>query len=204
MLVIHPKDKSTALASAIYENMADANVVDDEWYERGIGQLLWQTPKEEPILMIGYGDCQGLYRKRFDDVIRITPDVLGDPIMIKRLVNCQLGAPQIALNRVHAYNLRRHNGNVIGIWPNAVEFARRNHLHGLFTGNFVFNANDAEQCGLITLNMIIDQANLILYQTLGKLLANHVPLYKIPEKLQQIADGETGACYQNFESFFCL
>lgn len=57
MLVIHPKDKSTSLAEAIYANMPNVYVVEDEWYERGIGQLLWQTPKEEPILIIGYGDC---------------------------------------------------------------------------------------------------------------------------------------------------
>lgn len=50
MLVIHPKDKSTSLAEAIYANMPNVYVVEDEWYERGIGQLLWQTPKEEPIL----------------------------------------------------------------------------------------------------------------------------------------------------------
>ena len=53
MLVIHPKDKSTSLAEAIYANMPNVHVVEDEWYERGIGQLLWQTPKEEPILIIG-------------------------------------------------------------------------------------------------------------------------------------------------------
>ena len=69
MLVIHPKDKSTSLAEAIYANMPNVYVVEDEWYERGIGQLLWQTPKEEPILIIGYGDCHGLYRERFNDVL---------------------------------------------------------------------------------------------------------------------------------------
>lgn len=69
MLVIHPKDKSTSLAETIYANMPNVHVVEDEWYERGIGQLLWQTPKEEPILIIGYGDCRGLYRERFNDVL---------------------------------------------------------------------------------------------------------------------------------------
>ena len=40
MLVIHPKDKSTSLAETIYANMPNVYVVEDEWYERGIGQLL--------------------------------------------------------------------------------------------------------------------------------------------------------------------
>ena len=204
MLVIHPKDKSTSLAEAIYANMPNVHVVEDEWFERGIGQLLWQTPKEEPILIIGYGDCHGLYRERFHDVLEICPGDLNNPVWVQRLANCQIGAPQIVLNRIHAYNLRRHNGNIIGIWPNAIEFARRNRLHGLFTGTFFFNAKDAEEYGNMTLDMYIDRSNYALYRTLGKLLNSHIPLYKIPEKLQERASKGTSVNHRNFESFFCL
>ena len=204
MLVIHPKDKSTSLAEAIYANMPNVHVVEDEWYERGIGQLLWQTPKEEPILIVGYGDCHGLYRERFNDVLEICPDDLDDPVWMQRLANCQVGAPQIVLNRIHAYNLRRHNGNIIGIWPNAVEFARRNHLHGLFTNTFFFNAKDAEDYGDMTLDMYIDRSNYVLYRTLSKLLTSRVPLYKIPEKLHQRGYQDMGVHLRNFDSFFCL
>ena len=204
MLVIHPKDKSTSLAEAIYANMPNVHVVEDEWYERGIGQLLWQTPKEEPILIVGYGDCHGLYRERFNDVLEICPNDLDDPVWMQRLANCQVGAPQIVLNRIHAYNLRRHNGNIIGIWPNAVEFARRNHLHGLFTSTFFFNAKDAEDYGDMTLDMYIDRSNYVLYRTLSKLLTSRVPLYKIPEKLHQRGYQDMGVHLRNFDSFFCL
>lgn len=204
MLVIHPKDKSTSLAEAIYANMPNVHVVEDEWYERGIGQLLWQTSKEEPILIVGYGDCHGLYRERFNDVLEICPDDLDDPVWMQRLANCQVGAPQIVLNRIHAYNLRRHNGNIIGIWPNAVEFARRNHLHGLFTSTFFFNAKDAEDYGDMTLDMYIDRSNYVLYRTLSKLLTSRVPLYKIPEKLHQRGYQDMGVHFRNFDSFFCL
>ena len=204
MLVIHPKDKSTSLAEAIYANMPNVHVVEDEWYERGIGQLLWQTPKEEPILIVGYGDCHGLYRDRFYDVLEICPDDVDDPVWMQRLANCQVGAPQIVLNRIHAYNLRRHNGNIIGIWPNAVEFARRNHLHGLFTSTFFFNAKDAEDYGDMTLDMYIDRSNYVLYRTLSKLLTSRVPLYKIPEKLHQRGYQDMGVHFRNFDSFFCL
>lgn len=205
MLVIHPKDKSTSLAEAIYANMPNVHVVEDEWYERGIGQLLWQIPKEEPILIVGYGDCHGLYRERFNDVLEISPDDLDDPVWMQRLANCQVGAPQIVLNRIHAYNLRRHNGNIIGIWPNAVEFARRNHLHGLFTSStFFFNAKDAENYGDMTPDMYIDRSNYVLYRTLSKLLTSRVPLYKIPEKLNQRVNQDMSIRLRNLESFFCL
>lgn len=204
MLVIHPKDKSTSLAKTIYANIPDARVVEDERYVRGIGQLICQTPKEEPILIIGYGDCHGLYRQRFNGVLEICPDDLSDSVWGQRLANCQIGTPHILLNRIHACNLRRHNGNIIGIWPNAVEFARRNRLHGLFVSSFFFNAKDAEDYGDMTLDMYIDRSNYALYCTLGKLLASHVPLYKIPEKLRQRAYKDPSVNYRNFESFFCL
>lgn len=204
MLVIHPKYKSTSLAKIIYAHMPNVHVVEDEWYERGIGQLLWQTPKEEPILMIGYGDCHGLYKERFNDVLEISPDDLDDPKWVQRLANCQVGVPHYVLNRIHAYNLRRHNGNIIGIWPNSVEFARRNRLHGLFCSTFFYNAKDAKEYGEMTLDMYMNETNVALYRTVGTLLATHVPLYKFPEILKQISSQDIELSHRNFESFFCF
>lgn len=203
MLVIHPYDKSTRLAGAIYANM-DVRVADAAWYERGIGPLLWQTPKEEPILMIGYGDCHGLYAERYSEVLEINPlDVEKDPTWIKRLEAC-LDTPHYVLRKLHAYNLRKHNGNLIGIWPGAAEFARRNRLHGLFTDKFIFNHKDAELYGMITLDMYINEANYSLYITLGKLISHHVPFYKIPEILGERASKKANVFRGNFENFFCM
>ena len=202
MLVIHPQDKSTRLAGAIYANM-DVRVVDAAWYERGIGQLLWQTPKEEPILMIGYGDCHGLYAHRYSEVLQISPSMLDDPKWIKRLEAC-MDKPHYVLRKLHAYNLRKHNGNLIGIWPGAVEFARRNKLHGLFTDKFIFNSKDAEHYCWMTLDMYIDESNYSLYRTLGKMLSGHIPFYKIPKILEERATNKTSIFHGNFDSFFCL
>ena len=69
---------------------------------------------------------------------------------------------------------------------------------------FITNAKDAENYGEITLDMYIERSNYTLYRTLGKLLTNHVPLYKIPEILQQRAYNDTCVNHRNFESFFCL
>lgn len=203
MLVIHPYDKSTRLAEAIYANM-DVRVADAAWYERGIGPLLWQTPKEEPILMIGYGDCHGLYKYRYSEVLEANPlDVEKDPTWLQRLEAC-LDTPHYVLKKLHAYNLRKHNGNLIGIWPGAAEFARRNRLHGLFTDKFIFNYKDAEQYGMITLDMYINEANYSLYITLGKLISHHVPFYKIPKILGERASKEANVFCGNFENFFCF
>lgn len=203
MLVIHPYDKSTRLAEAIYANM-DVRVADAAWYERGIGPLLWQTPKEEPILMIGYGDCHGLYKYRYSEVLEVNPlDVETDPTWLQRLEAC-LDTPHYVLRKLHAYNLRKHNGNLIGIWPGAAEFARRNRLHGLFTDKFTFNHKDAEQYGMITLDRYINEANYSLYITLGKLIGHHVPFYKIPKILGERASKKANVFRGNFENFFCF
>lgn len=135
-------------------------------------------------------------------MVYISPD--DDPDWIRRQINCQYGAPQIVLNRLHGRLLRKHNGRIIGIWPNAVEYARRNRLHGLFASTFFFNAKDAEDYGEMTLNMYIDAGNDHLYRTLTNLLAHHVPLYRIPEKLEQAYHQNPTACERNFKSFFCL
>ena len=104
MLVIHPKDRSTSLAEAIYANIPNVHVVEAEWYERGIGQLLWQTPKEDPILIIGHGDCHGLYRESFNDVLEISPSDLDDPMLVHRLANCQIGVHSVLMACTRAWH----------------------------------------------------------------------------------------------------
>lgn len=202
MLVLHPYDESTKLAKAIYANM-DVRVADASWYERGIGELLWQTPKEEPILMIGYGDCHGMFTHPFTEEIHINPSMLDDIDMLVRIFAC-IERPRYVLRKLHAYYLRKHNGNLIGIWPGAVEFARRNRLHGLFTDRFFFNCRDAEHYGKMTLDMHVDKSNYFLYTTLGKLINDHVPFYKIPVKLKEFIRKRQDILDYNFESFTCL
>lgn len=202
MLVIHPNDNSTRIAQAIYAGM-NVHTVDDAWYERGIGQLLWQTPKEEPILMIGYGDCYGLYANRYSERLELNPSMLDDPMYLRRIAAC-MDVPHYVLRKLHGYNLRKHNGNLIGIWPGAVEFARRNRLHGLFTDKFIYNWQDAELYGKMTLDMHINKANLILFRTLGRLISSHVPFYKIPEAMKKCGKERRYVVQRNFDSFFCL
>lgn len=202
MLVIHPNDKSTRLAQAIYADM-NVRIVDDAWYERGIGQLLWQTPKEEPILMVGYGDHCGLYAHRYFERLELNPSRLDDSEYIRGILAC-MDVPHYVLRKVHGYNLRRHNGNLIGIWPGAVEFARRNRLHGLFTDSFIYDWQDAEQYGIMTLDMHINATNLALFRTLGRLISSHVPFYKIPEKMKEAGRERRYVVERNFDSFFCL
>lgn len=197
MLVIHPDDKHTSLAKAIYTDL-DARIVAPEDYERGIGQMLLQTPTDELVLMIGYGDSHGLYLHRCSEEIRITPSMLDLPTGFQGIDACM---KRYAVSTLHAHILRRHNGNIIGIWPGAAEFARRYSLHGLFTDSFVYSRIDAERFGTITLDMHIDEANLTLYRTLGKLISQHVPLCKIPDMLAENICEKPNIISVNYESF---
>lgn len=199
MLVIHPNDKCTSLARAIYTDL-DARIVDPEDYESGMVQTLLQTPTDELVLMIGYGDCHGLYL-RYSEEIRLTPSMLDNPTWFQGIDACM---KRYAVSTLHVQSLRRHNGNIVGIWPGAMEFAQRNMLHGLFTDNFVYNHIDAERLGTITLDMHIDEANLTLYRTLGKLISQHVPLCKIPDLLAENICEKPNIISANYESFTWL
>ena len=200
MLVIHPNEKRTSLARAIYADLK-VRVVAPEHYNRGIGQTLLQTPTDELILMIGYGDSHGLYLHRYSEEIRITPSMLDNPTGFQGIGACM---KRYVVSNLHADSLRRHNGNIIGIWPGAIEFAQHNMLHGLFTDNFVYNRVDAERLGTITLDMYIDEANLTLYHTLGKLINQHVQLCKIPDLLAENICEKPSMIRVNYESFTWL
>lgn len=209
MLVIHPNDKSTELAKVIYADL-NADVVEPHQYARGIGTLLCQNPASNPILMIGYGDCDGMYLQRFSNEVLIDPLMLSSSmpdsavkLYFERIANC-MSKPTYIVRNLHAYSLRKQHGNLIGIWPGAAEFAARNKLHGLFTNEFIYNHKDAAECGLITLDMYLDEANLILYQTLGSLIAKGLSLREIAAELKKCASSGMKHISRNFDSFVYL
>lgn len=203
MLVIHCKDKQLALASTIYENL-DAKVVEDEWYERGgVGPLLAQTPPEEPILIFGDGDRDGLYSNKFNHEIQLDPTRFDEPKYFEHVAAC-ITHPVYILNKIQGYLLRKHNGYIIGIWPESSRFARRHKLHGLFTKEFYHNAKDAEHIGTMTLNSYIDDSNEVLYRILGEMLGNNVSLRRIPKLLKEEAWKYDHLFTYNFENFIYI
>lgn len=202
MIVIHTDKVHTGLAQVSYANL-EVRLVQQEQYERGIGSLLWQTPPEEPILMIGSGDSHGLYLRKHNQELCIKPSETYDMTSIDRLKAC-MDVPHYVVRNLHAYSLRKHRGDIIGIWPGAAEFARRNKLHGLFTDHFLFDYADAESCGIMTTTMRINEVNYSLYKTLGKLISAHVPLCQIPKQLEQCALSKLSLQLENHKNFICL
>lgn len=162
MLVIHPKDRTTTMLSTLYEGM-NATVVDQSMSNREIERTLHHCPKSERIMFLGHGSENGLFSRNDDTIREFDRIIVGHP---------------------HAYHLRKHGSNLIGIWCHADKFARKEGLHGLFSGMIISDKYEAEEYGIITLQHHIEEANEIMFATLRKLLDEGHPLHEIPELMK--------------------
>ena len=97
MLVIHPKDKTTAMLSALYEGL-EAQVVDDCRSTKEMGHLLHHVSTQERIMLLGHGSDKGLFFREDDSKNEFDKIIVGHP---------------------HAYHLRKHGGNIVAVWCNA-------------------------------------------------------------------------------------
>ena len=112
MLVIHPKDKNTAMLSALYDGL-EAQVVTDYRTTKEMGHLLHHVSSQERIMLLGHGSGKGLFFRADDSKEGFDKIIVGHP---------------------HTYHLRKHGGNIVAVWCNADQFARAEGLHELFTG----------------------------------------------------------------------
>lgn len=58
MLVIHPKDKTTAMLSSLYDGL-EAQVVTDYRTTKEMGHLLHHVSTQERIMLLGHGSGKG-------------------------------------------------------------------------------------------------------------------------------------------------
>ena len=122
MLVIHPKDKTTAMLSALYAGL-EAQVVTDYRSTKEMGHLLHHISTQERIMLLGHGSDKGLFFRKDDSKDEFD---------------------KIIVSHSHAYHLRRHGGNLVAVWCHADLFARAEGLHGLFTGMIISEMSEAE------------------------------------------------------------
>ena len=108
MLVIHPKDKTTAMLSALYDGL-EAQMVADCRSTKEMGHLLRHVSTQERIMLLGHGFGKGLFYRADDSKEGFDKIIVGHP---------------------HAYHLRKHGGNIVAVWCNADQFARAEGLHG--------------------------------------------------------------------------
>lgn len=144
MLVIHPKDRTTAMLSALYEGL-EAQVVDGDCSTKEMNRLLHHVSSQERIMLLGHGSDKGLLFRKDDTKDAFDKVVVGHP---------------------HAFHLRKHGGNLVAVWCNADCFARAEGLHGLFTGMIVSELSEALLYNIETTQEELERENVKLAQRL--------------------------------------
>ena len=182
MLVIHPKDKTTAMLSALYDGL-EAQVVADYRTTKEMGRLLHHVSTQERIMLLGHGSGKGLFY-RVDD--------------------SKEGFDKIIVGHPHTYHLRKHGGNIVAVWCNADHFARAEGLHGLFTGMIVSELSEALLYQVETTQEELDRENVKLAMRLRSLLDARIPLSEIPKRILAMDDVHSPLTTFNYRNFHYL
>ena len=182
MLVVHPKDITTSVLTSLYKG-TDSKVIDQSACKREIGHMLHHCSPRERIMLLGHGSENGLFSRTDDNVPEFDRIIVGHP---------------------HAYHLRHHGPNIIGIWCHADKFARKEGLHGLFSGMIISDKWEAEEYGIITLQHHIEEVNEVMFAKLRRLLDENVLLHEIPERMKALNDKPGWLTNFNYESFYYL
>ena len=180
MLVIHPKDKTTAMLSALYEGL-EAKVVADFRSRKEMGHLLHHVSTQERIMLLGHGSDKGLFYRSDDSKDEFDKIIVGHP---------------------HRYHLHNHGSNIVAVWCNADQFARAEGLHGLFTGMIVSELNEALLYQVETTQEELDRENVKLARRLRALLDARIPLSEIPKRMLVMDDVHSPLTTFNYKNFF--
>ena len=164
MLVIHPKDKTTAMLSALYDGL-EAQVVADYRTTKEMGHLLHHVSTQERIMLLGHGSDKGLFFRKDDSKDEYD---------------------KVIVSHAHAYHLRKHGGNIVAIWCHADLFARKEQLHGLFSGMIVSEMKEAQEYGISCSQEDLDRENANLAGHLRTLFDDEVPFQEIPKRIAEM------------------
>ena len=182
MLVIHPKDKTTAMLSALYDGL-EAQVIDDYRSTKEMGRLLHHVSTQERIMLLGHGSDKGLFFRKDDSKDEFDKIIVGHS---------------------HAYHLRKHGGNIVAVWCNADLFARAEGLHGLFSGMIVSELSEAQLYKIETTQEELDSENVKLARRLRTLLDERIPLSEIPKRLLAMDNVHSPLTTFNYKNFYYL
>lgn len=182
MLVIHPKDRTTAILSTLYEGLAP-QVINGFCSTKEISHLLNHVSAHEPIMLLGHGSDKGLFFRHDDTVDGFDKIIVGHP---------------------HAYHLRKHRGKIVAVWCNADLFARDEGLHGLFTGMIITEVGEALLYNVETAQEELSSENVKLFKRLRILFDENIPMTEIPKRMQALDDVRTPLTIFNYNNFFYL
>lgn len=178
MLALHPADATTAFLARLYKEIPGLTLLSDPSLGRArLRSLLYRRPPGEMILLLGHGNDRGLFA-RVDDGFRLL------------------------LDHSHVYCLRQHP--LVGIWCHADEFARREGLHGLFTGMFISELEEAQAWGIHTDRDELDLENCRFAGRLRFLLNAGIPFPKIVSYLREMDHARSELTLFNYGNLTAL
>lgn len=182
MLVIHPKDRTTTVLQVLYKGLG-AQVVTEKCSNREIGHLLHNTSPNNRIMLLGHGADKGLYYREDDTKNEFDKIIVGHP---------------------HAFYLRKHGSNLVGIWCHADKFARAEGLHGLFSGMIISEQCEAEEYGITATKEEILTSNKTMFLKLRQLLDEKIQFHEIPERMKAMDDEKSPLSAFNHGNFYYL
>ncbi|WP_455585953.1 hypothetical protein [Bacteroides sp.] len=183
MLVIHPKDKTTTMLSMLYTGLENVRLLDQGVSNAGIKQSLHHMSSYERIMLLGHGSDSGLFSREDDSKEEFD---------------------RVIVSHAHAYYLRRHGGNIVGIWCNANLFAQKEGLHGLFSGMIISEMSEAAFYGISTEQEELDVENVKLATRLRSLFDEDILLSDIPQRILTMDDVHTPLTEFNYKNFYYL
>ena len=158
MLVIHPTDRTTEMLSILYEGL-EARLIEADCSNKEMGHLLHHTSPSERIMLLGHGSDKGLFFRKSDE---------------------EEGFDKIIVRHPHAFHLRNHGSNIIGI----------------------SEMSEAEEYGVTTDKESMDRTNRLMFTQLRRLLDNGTPLHEIPERLKALDTTQSELSRFNYERFY--
>lgn len=182
MLVVHPKDRTTRMLAALYEGQ-QVRLLDQNFSSAEINRALFHTSRQERILLLGHGSDQGLFSRENDEADDFD---------------------RLIVSHTHAYALRRHGGNLVGIWCHARLFAQAEGLHGLFSGMIITEMSEAEYYGVETTPEELKQENELLGLRLRQLLDEDISLMDFPQRMRDFDQHHTSLTDFNYQNFYYL
>lgn len=181
-LVIHPEDDTTLMLNVLYEGVA-AKVISSPLSRRQMRSCIRNLAVQDRIFLLGHGSAAGLlYRSA------AVADAFSG----------------LVISHAHAFPLRQHGANLVGIWCHAVAFARRERLHGLFSGMIITELSEAREQHVATTQAELECENLKLFRRFRCLLDANVPLADIPGLMPGLDDTRSELTVFNYKSFFYL
>ena len=111
---------------------------------------------------------------------------------------------RIIIGHSHAYYLHRHPGHLVGIWCNADLFARKEGLHGLFSGMIITEMDEAQMYGIETSPGELYVENDRLADNLRGMLDLKIPLCDIPRQMLKADNVHSPLTEFNYHNFYYL